>query len=120
MREFTKNPTFHKLWKVGKYCGIIPHFIVECHISASCYIASYGLLPRAVPSRFCCLQLQPTRLLYVAAPVDTTAASENAAIENVSSENAATENAATEVPAKSESNATAENAEATADSAVAQ
>ena len=56
----------------------------------------------------------------VAAPVDTTAASENAAIENVSSENAATENAATEVPAKSESNATAENAEATADSAVAQ
>lgn len=56
----------------------------------------------------------------VAAPVDTTAASENAAIENVSSENAATENAATEVPAKSESNATAENAEATVDSAVAQ
>ena len=56
----------------------------------------------------------------VAVPVDTTAASENAAIENVSSENAATENAATEVPAKSESNATAENAEATADSAVAQ
>ena len=56
----------------------------------------------------------------VAAPVDTTAASENAAIENASSENAATENAATEVPAKSESNATAENAEATADSAVAQ
>lgn len=56
----------------------------------------------------------------VAAPVDTTASSENAAIENVSSENAATENAATEVPAKSESNATAENAEATADSAVAQ
>ena len=56
----------------------------------------------------------------VAAPVDTTAASENAAIENVSSENAATENAATDVPAKSESNATAENAEATADSAVAQ
>ena len=56
----------------------------------------------------------------VAAPVDTTASSENAAIENASSENAATENAATEVPAKSESNATAENAEATADSAVAQ
>ena len=56
----------------------------------------------------------------VAVPVDTTASSENAAIENVSSENAATENAATEVPAKSESNATAENAEATADSAVAQ
>lgn len=56
----------------------------------------------------------------VAAPVDTTAASENAAIENVSSENAATENAATDVPAKSESNATAENAEATVDSAVAQ
>ena len=56
----------------------------------------------------------------VAVPVDTTAASENAAIENVSSENAATENAATDVPAKSESNATAENAEATADSAVAQ
>ena len=56
----------------------------------------------------------------VAAPVDTTAASENAAIENVSSENAATENAATDVPAKSESSATAENAEATADSAVAQ
>lgn len=56
----------------------------------------------------------------VAAPVDTTAASENAAIENVSSENAATENAETEVPAKSESNATAENAEATVDSAVAQ
>ena len=56
----------------------------------------------------------------VAAPVDTTAASENAAIENVSSENAATENAATDVTAKSESNATAENAEATADSAVAQ
>ena len=56
----------------------------------------------------------------VAAPVDTTASSENAAIENVSSENAATENAATDVPAKSESNATAENAEATADSAVAQ
>lgn len=51
----------------------------------------------------------------VAVPVDTTAASENA-----SSENAATENAATEVPAKSESNATAENAEATVDSAVAQ
>ena len=46
----------------------------------------------------------------VAVPVDTTA----------SSENAATENAATEVPAKSESNATAENAEATVDSAVAQ
>ena len=56
----------------------------------------------------------------VAAPVDTTASSENAAIENVSSENAATENAETEVPAKSESNATAENAEATVDSAVAQ
>ena len=58
----------------------------------------------------------------VAAPVDTTAASENAS-ENASetvSENAATENAATEVPAKSESNATAENAEATVDSAVAQ
>ena len=33
----------------------------------------------------------------VAAPVDTTAASENAAIENASSENAATENAATDV-----------------------
>ena len=61
----------------------------------------------------------------VAVPVDTTAASENAATENaaaenVSSENAATENAATEVPAKSESNATAENAQATVDSAVAQ
>ena len=61
----------------------------------------------------------------VAVPVDTTAASENAATENaaaenVSSENAAPENAATEVPAKSESNATAENAEATVDSAVAQ
>lgn len=64
----------------------------------------------------------------VAAPVDTTAASENAsetvsenaATENASSENAATENAATEVPAKSESNATAENAEATVDSAVVQ
>lgn len=64
----------------------------------------------------------------VAVPVDTTAASENASetvsenaeIENASSENAATENAATEVPAKSESNATAENAEATVDSAVAQ
>lgn len=56
----------------------------------------------------------------VAAPVDTTASSENAAIENASSENAATENAETEVPAKSESNATAENAEATVDSAVAQ
>ena len=54
----------------------------------------------------------------VAASVDTTAASENAS-ETVS-ENAATENAATEVPAKSESNATAENAEATVDSAVAQ
>ncbi len=54
----------------------------------------------------------------VAAPVDTTAASENAS-ETVS-ENAATENAATEVSAKSESNATAENAEATVDSAVAQ
>ena len=46
----------------------------------------------------------------VAVPVDTTA----------SSENASSENAATEVPAKSESNATAENAEATVDSAVAQ
>ena len=64
----------------------------------------------------------------VAVPVDTTAASENAsetvsenaAIENASSENAAPENAATEVPAESESNATAENAEATVDSAVAQ
>ena len=61
----------------------------------------------------------------VAVPVDTTAASENAstenaAAENVSSENASTENAATEAPAKSESNATAENAEATVDSAVAQ
>ena len=61
----------------------------------------------------------------VAVPVDTTAASENAAtentaIENASSEDASTENAATEVPAKSESNATAENAEATVDSAVAQ
>ena len=71
----------------------------------------------------------------VAVPVDTTAASENAATENAatenassenaSSENAATENAssenaATEAPAKSESNATAENAEATVDSAVAQ
>ena len=56
----------------------------------------------------------------VAVPVDTTASSENAAIENASSENAATENAETEVPAKSESNATAENAEATVDSAVAQ
>ena len=54
----------------------------------------------------------------VAVPVDTTAASENAS-ETVS-ENAATENAATEVPAKSESNATAENAETTVDSAVAQ
>ena len=59
-------------------------------------------------------------LVEVAAPVDTTASSENAAIENVSSENAATENAATEVPAKSESNVTAENAEATVDSAVVQ
>ena len=61
----------------------------------------------------------------VAVPVDTTASSENAstknaATENASSENVATENAATEVPAKSESNATAENAEATVDSAVAQ
>jgi maltodextrin utilization protein YvdJ len=60
----------------------------------------------------------------VAVPVDTTAASENAsenaAIENASSENAAPENAATEIPAESESNATAENAEATVDSAVAQ
>ena len=66
----------------------------------------------------------------VAVPVDTTAASENAATENASTENASSEsattenvsseNAATEVPAKSESNATAENAEATVDSAVAQ
>ena len=60
----------------------------------------------------------------VAVPVDTTAASENAsenaAIENASSENAAPENAATEIPAESESNATAENAEATVDSAAAQ
>ena len=64
----------------------------------------------------------------VAVPVDTTAASENtsetvsenAEIENASSENAAPENAATEIPAESESNATAENAEATVDSAVAQ
>ena len=59
----------------------------------------------------------------VAASVDTTAASENASetvSENAATENAATENAATEVPAKSESNATAENAEATVDSAVAQ
>lgn len=61
----------------------------------------------------------------VAVPIDTTAASENAATENaaaenVSSENASTENAATEAPAESESNATAENAEATVDSAVAQ
>ena len=61
----------------------------------------------------------------VAVPVDTTASSENAAtenaaIENASSENAAPENAATEIPAESESNATAENAEATVDSAVAQ
>ena len=61
----------------------------------------------------------------VAVPVDTTAASENAAtenaaIENASSENAATENAATEAPAESESNATAENAEATVYSAVAE
>ena len=61
----------------------------------------------------------------VAVPVDTTAASENAATENASSENAssenaATENAATEAPAESESNATAENAEATVDSAVVQ
>ena len=61
----------------------------------------------------------------VAVPVDTTASSENAstknaATENASSENASSENAATEVPAKSESNATAENAEATVDSAVAQ
>ena len=61
----------------------------------------------------------------VAVPVDTTtasenAATENAAAENVSSENASTENAATEAPAESESNATAENAEATVDSAVAQ
>ena len=61
----------------------------------------------------------------VAVPVDTTAvsenaATENAAIENVSSEDASTENAATEAPAEFESNATAENAEATVDSAVAQ
>ena len=66
----------------------------------------------------------------VAVPVDTTAASENASTKNAatenapsknaSSENASSENAATEVPAKSESNATAENAEATVDSAVAQ
>ena len=66
----------------------------------------------------------------VAVPVDTTASSENASTKNVatenapsknaSSENASSENAATEVPAKSESNATAENAEATVDSAVAQ
>lgn len=59
----------------------------------------------------------------VAVPVDTTAASENASetvSENAATENAATENAATEVPAKSESNATAENAEATVDSAVVQ
>ena len=59
----------------------------------------------------------------VAVPVDTTAASENASetvSENAATENAAIENAATEAPAKSESNATAENAEATVDSAVAQ
>ena len=61
----------------------------------------------------------------VAVPVDTTTASENAATENAaaenfSSENASTENAATEAPAESESNATAENAEATVDSAVVQ
>lgn len=61
----------------------------------------------------------------VAVPVDTTASSENAstknaATENAPSKNASSENAATEVPAKSESNATAENAEATVDSAVAQ
>ena len=59
----------------------------------------------------------------VAVPVDTTAASENASetvSENAATENVAIENAATEVPAKSESNATAENAEATVDSAVAQ
>ena len=59
----------------------------------------------------------------VAVPVDTTAASENASetvSENAATENAFSENAATEVPAKSESNATAENAEATVDSAVAQ
>ena len=61
----------------------------------------------------------------VAVPVDTTASSENASTKNAATENAATENAssenaATEVPAKSESNATAENAEATVDSAVAQ
>ena len=59
----------------------------------------------------------------VAVPVDTTAASENASetvSENAATENASSENAATEVPAKSESNATAENAEATVDSAVAQ
>ena len=59
----------------------------------------------------------------VAVPVDTTAASENASetvSENAATENVAIENAATEVPAKSESNATAENAEATVDIAVAQ
>ena len=53
----------------------------------------------------------------VAVPVDTTAASENAS-ENASE--TVSETAATEVPAKSESNATTENAEATVDSAVAQ
>ena len=53
----------------------------------------------------------------VAVPVDTTAASENAS-ENASE--TVSETAATEVPAKSESNVTAENAEATVDSAVAQ
>ena len=53
----------------------------------------------------------------VAVHVDTTAASENAS-ENASE--TVSETAATEVPAKSESNATAENAEATVDSAVAQ
>ena len=56
----------------------------------------------------------------VAVPVDTTASSENASTKNAATENASSENAATEVPAKSESNATAENAEATVDSAVAQ
>lgn len=29
--KLTKNPIFHKLWKVGKYCGIILQFIVESH-----------------------------------------------------------------------------------------
>ena len=56
----------------------------------------------------------------VAVPVDTTAASENAATENAAAENVSSENAATEAPAESESNATAENAEAPVDSAVAQ